>query len=217
MSNGKAADNHNIIIEMIKMGNSLLHDRILQCFNEILDNSIIDENWYTTIFRMLPKQGDLNLISNWRPIAILPILQKLFSRLLFQRLQPVLERAQCHDQLGFRYGQRIECAFTILDGLVDTTREHCLDLWLASLDLSKAFDRVQFSAIFDALNSQGVQDEYIHLLRALYARQNGIVHSSRSFLINRGVKQGDVLSSLLFNAAVEMAFISWKQKLLHHG
>ena len=37
------------------------------------------------------------------------------------------------------------------------------------------------------------------------------------FLIQRGVKQGDVLSTLLFNAGLETTFCSWRTQLRTHG
>ena len=67
---------------------------------------------------MLPKSGNLKEASNWRPIAILPVLYKLFSSLLYQRLQPILEENQSHDQFGFRKMRRIEDAFVILENMV---------------------------------------------------------------------------------------------------
>ena len=137
--------------------------------------------------------------------------------MLYNRLLPFLDRAQCDDQIGFRPGMRIENAFAILDGLVDIAKENNLDIWMASLDMRKAFDRIEFRPLFDALEYQGVPSSYIHLLKALYSRQHGIINDSHKFPIQRGVKQGDVLSSILFNSGLELAFSSWKVRLGNHS
>ena len=92
------------------------------------------------------------------------------------------------------------------------TNEWNLPLWMISLDLRKAFDRVKFGPLFAALREQDVPEAYIQLLSALYEKQEGCVDGSRKFPIERGVKQGDVLSSMLFNAALESAFRIWKNK-----
>ena len=78
-------------------------------------------------------------------------------------------------------------------------------LWSASLDLRKAFDRVEYASLFEALRDQGVHDDYLSILARIYSDQNGQVRGSDMFPIERGVKQGDVISPLLFNAALELA------------
>ena len=101
--------------------------------------------------------------------------------------------------------------------MIGKTNEWHLPLWLMSLDLRKAFDRIQFGPLFAALREQGVPEGYIHLLGLLYKDQKGTVNGSAFFDILRGVKQGDVISSMLFNAGLETAFRSWKLRLGCHG
>ena len=87
----------------------------------------------------------------------------------------------------------------------------------ASVDLTKAIDRVAHIQLFQALREQHVPRSYIVLLRAIYFSQSGAVHGSKVFDIQRGVKQGDILSPMLFNAALECALRKWKGKCEHHG
>ena len=90
-------------------------------------------------------------------------------------------------------------------------------MWFASLDLTKAFDKIEHDALFQALLRQGVPPSYLALLTSLYRKQTGSVQGGRSFSIKRGVKQGDVISPMLFNAGLEHAMRNWKQKLRNHG
>ena len=53
--------------------------------------------------------------------------------------------------------------------------------------------------------------------KACSVDQVGSVNGSKYFKINRGVKQGDVISAMLFNAGLECAFRKWKMRLSEHG
>ena len=126
--------------------------------------------------------------------------------MLYNRLMPQLDHCQHIDQCGFRPGVRIEDALGIVETLISKTIEWNLPLWMASLDLKKAFDRVEHASLFTALRQQNIDDPSIALLLDIYFGQHGRVQGSRSFDISRGVRQGDVISSLLFNAVIEYIF-----------
>ena len=145
--------------------------------------------------------------SNWRPIAVLPVFYKIFSRMLYRRLEIILDGYQCSDQIGFRCGIRLEDALVVVETLASRTSEWHLPLWIASLDLCKAFDRVDHAAMFQALREQGVGSPELALLLDLYSHQSGSANGSRAFDIRRGVKQGVVISSLLINVALEFVFV----------
>ena len=125
----------------------------------------------------------------------------MFARLLYNRLEPILDQEQPPQQAGFRR------KFSTDDHLF--TDEWQLPLWTATLDFKKAFDTVSHTALWNALAAQNVPGNYITLITKLYADQTGTVHTdkaSREFNIQRGTKQGDPLSSLLFNALSEHIF-----------
>ena len=95
-------------------------------------------------------------------------------------------------------------------------RSQCGVQVCASIDLRKAFDRIEYNALFDAMRVQGVPHAYLKLLASLYHDHVGLVQG-RKFPIKRGVKQGDVLSPLLFNAGLEYAMRKWKLRVQHCG
>ena len=160
---------------------------------------------------------DTSVASNWRPIAILKVTYKIFSKMLCSRLQPLHESYQSPDQVGVRPHRGTDHAFAVFDTICGKSVEWKCNLWFASLDVKKAFDRMEHNALFAALAKQGVESSYIQLLKALYLGQTGSVHGSRRFRITRGVKQGDVLSPLLFNAGLEAAIQSWKSRIADCG
>ena len=214
---GRAADADGMVAGMFKYSNIPLQECLLNMYNSMLASGSFETSWQHTLFTMLPKPGDSSQPNNWRPIAVLKITYKIFSRLLYNRLRVVMDDQQPYDQTGFRPNTGIDDAFVVLECLSSKSLEWNAPIWFASLDLTKAFDRIEYSPLFDALLQQGVPRSYCTLLWKLYKGQTGSVHGSERFTIERGVKQGDVISPILFNAGLEHAMRKWKAKLFHHG
>ena len=210
LRNGKSCDTTGIIAEMIKQGNDALHQHLLQLYNDILKpDAIPPQQWRHTTITIIYKSGDPTMPQNYRPIAIIPLLYKLFARLLYNRLETLLDKQQTPDQAGFRHNFSTEDHLYTLTVLHEQAAEWQLNLWVAAIDFKKAFDSINHDKLWQALNEQHVPTAYITLLQSLYAQQNATVKTdqhSRRFNIERGVKQGDPLSSLLFNALLEHLF-----------
>ena len=97
MTNLKDADENGIVIEMIKHATSTFKESLISLFNQTLMDASFEDSWYVTILQMLPKDGDLNELTNWRPIAILQIFYKIYSKLVYNRISPFLFRHQSWD------------------------------------------------------------------------------------------------------------------------
>ena len=94
------------------------------------------------------------------------------------------------------------------------------DLWPAAVDFKKACDTVTHDALWQALTAQNVDPAYVQLLQQLYANQSGEVMTdkrSRVFPIQRGTKQGDPISPMLFNAVLEQIMRVCKAKWCRSG
>ena len=79
-------------------------------------------------------------------------------------------------------------------------------MWTATVDFTKAFDSITHKSIWDALKSCNIDLEYVSLLRKIYRDQKASVQTdeeSNIFEIRKGTKQGDPLSSLLFNTVLQ--------------
>ena len=183
----------------------------------MLEDECLELSWQDALFKMLPKTGEFSDVSNWRPIAVLKITYKIFAKLTHTRIAPLLDANQCHDQVGFRPNLGVDHAFATKDSIVGKCLEWNEALWIASLDLRKTFDRIEFDSLFAALCHQEIPPPYMHLLSCLYRSQKGHLKDGPRFAIQRGVKQGDVLSPTLFNTGLEHAFRSWKAKLSTQG
>ena len=130
MKKGRASDLCDITLEMIHHGSSLLHVVLLDIFNDMLIRGYLDPSWHNTVFQILPKSGDLKEPSNWRPIAILPVVYKIFSKMLCNRLRDVLLEHQPDDQYAFRPSRDINDVFFHYLGKCSWKK---YGVWLATL------------------------------------------------------------------------------------
>ena len=207
LKNKRAEDSAGVVAEMLKQGGETLHDVLLDLYNEtIKPNAAIPSRWKRTVIKVLHKSGDPQTPQNYRPISIIPILYKLFARLLYNRLVTTLDTAQTIDQAGFRSEYSTTDHLFTIHLVMEKAREWNMPVWIAALDFKKAFDTVSQEHIWAALRRQGVAEAYVTLLTDLYDNQVAVVQTdktSKPFNIERGTKQGDPLSALLFTALLE--------------
>jgi retron-type reverse transcriptase len=115
-------------------------------------------------------------------------------------------RAHCYDQAGFRSGYNCDDHLFTITIIAEKCAEFGIPLWVATLDFKKAFDSISHDSIWDAIGVQGVEPIYINALAKLYEDQSAQVFAeelSRNFKIEKGTKQGDLVSPILVNAVRE--------------
>ena len=144
---------------------------------------------------------------------------KLFATVLYARLAPGLHRIQPPDQAGFRPNHRCDDHLMVYRVLEQRCREWGVPLYISTIDFTKAFDRIKHSASWKSLQFYGVNPAHVRLLQRLYSQQEGTVltdKESDAFPIKRGTKQGDPLSSLLFNTVLQYSLENdlkqWQEK-----
>ncbi|KAE9415852.1 hypothetical protein Angca_008367, partial [Angiostrongylus cantonensis] len=146
------------------------------------------------------KKGDLCDISNYRPICMPSVVDKLFTRVILNRIDRTLDEGQPCEQAGFRKGFSTMDHIHTITRLIEASQEH-KRLCLTFIDLQKAFDSAEIEAVMEALGSQGVPTQYIKILRELYKNFTTKIspfYNDINVDVKRGVRQGDTISPKLF-------------------
>ena len=221
LGSNKAPDECGLVAEMLKHSNAGLREALLMLYNAVLVGGDIPESWHTTSFIMLAKKIRAKAVGDFRPIASVRLLYKLFAYMLLGRVEQRLESEQPEEQHGFRANRRLEEHLLTATLVIEKTLAANCPLWIVSLDLSKAFDRVSWPALWKALHHFGESDHLIWTLHRLYRDQEGQVlgdwGKSQAFPIKAGVRQGCVLSPVLFAAVLEWAMRSWRARVANLG
>ena len=156
--------------------------------------------------RLFEWQGDVENVSNYRPICSLPALYTLFSTILYGRFYPVLDQKQAEDQAGFRKSYQTTDHLATYRLIEQKCHECGIKMWTSTVDFTKAFDSISQKSIWEAHKSCNIDHDYISLLRKIYRDQKASEQTdeeSNIFDIQKGSKQGDPLSSLLFNKVLQ--------------
>ena len=219
LKKGKAKDSSGVRAEQLKICSEETKEKIRNIFNDIAQQKdFTPKSWRKIRIQVIHKKGSREDPGNYRPICGLPILYKLFATVLYARLAPGLHKVQPPDQAGFRPNHRCEDHLTVYRVLEQRCREWGVPLYLSTIDFTKAFDSIKHSSIWKSLRHYGVKPAYVRLLQRLYSQQEGTVLTDKEsvgFPIKKGTKQGDPLSSLLFNTVLQYSLESnltkWKE------
>ena len=146
---------------------------------------------------------------------------KTFAYLILGRIEELLEHGHPEEQHGFKTNRKIEEHLLNANMVIDKTLLANRPLWILTLNISKAFDRVDWDALWRGLRLHGVSAHLVWLLQVVYLNQTGQItgHSdvSREFCIKAGGRQGCVLSPRLFCSPLQLAMEEWRPDVLHNG
>ena len=200
---GKAAGPDNLSNEHLIFSHPLTANILKVIFNSILLSGHIPTSFQLGLIVPIPKgrNADFTNPSNFRGITLLSVISKVFEKLILSRLST--QMSLIHPlQGGFK--PRMSCMHTafILQEAVRSLRVQKKKAYVAFLDVRKAFDTVWHSGLLLKLIQFQVPKYIWSIINNWYHHCTSSIlwnsSTSRSFSVQQGVRQGAVLSPLLY-------------------
>ena len=169
----------------------------------------IPRQWKTDKTVSIYKKGDPSLLVNFRPIALLSTLYKLFSSVLTSRLTTVSTGNGwiSPEQKGFLPGVRgIQEHTHLLQSAIEEAKKDKSNLTICWLDLSNAFGSLPHATLSELFSSLPIPEDLRKILKDIYrgtSSQFLIGEEVINILMTAGVRQGDALSTIVFDLAIE--------------
>ena len=156
------------------MAKNVLVKPLTIIINQMIVTGIFPDQLKISKVIALYKAKDLTILSNYRPIALLPSISKIFEYVLLEQITNYLldNNMLSPQQYGFRSNHSTELAASnLVDELTYIVDRGIIPLNIY-MDLSKAFDTLIHKIIISKLKHYGVRGEAIDLIRSyLYQRQ----------------------------------------------
>ncbi|CAH2265133.1 jg9285 [Pararge aegeria aegeria] len=165
------------------------------------------------------------MCSNYRLIALIPHASKILLHVPNERLKSYLSKEIAREQAGFVKGKGTREQILIVRQIIEKSREYNKAIYICFVDFSKAFDSVKWPKLWKTLLEMGTPKHLVHLLRCLYEDGTASVKAdgtlSNPFHLSAGVRQGCIISPLLFNIYTEIimrrTLETWKDGIVIGG
>ncbi|KAA5657335.1 reverse transcriptase family protein, partial [Pseudomonas aeruginosa] len=161
-------------------------------------------DWTRSIILPLHKKGSTKQCDNYRTLALISHASKILLYILNNRIRYYLDEQIPQEQAGFVKGRGTREQILNVRQLIEKGREYNVPFIMCFIDYSKAFDCVNWSSLWKVLNVLGVPNHLIVLVQSLYIYSQGVVRIdeavSQPFCFGKGVRQGCILSPILFDA-----------------
>lgn len=183
--------------------------KVVDAFNTIFDSGNIPEGFNKSIIVPLLKKGNPESVTNYRGISCCNTIAQILSGIFLKRIEEWVDEnsALSEAQFGFRKGFSTVDSIFVLKTAVEYSLLKKRKVYAFFIDFKAAFDWVDRQSLFIKLHNKGLSTKIIKIVKKLYEHTKSAVWNgqelSQWFSTKNGVKQGCILSPILFTLFID--------------
>jgi hypothetical protein len=186
----------------VKNAPLLFYCHLSKLFNGMFQHAFSPTAFNVSVLIPIPKNARKSLCDsdNYRAIALSSILNELLDKIILQKCNRSL-KSSCF-QFGFKKQHSTNMCSFVVNEVIEHFVSRKSPVYACLLDCTKAFDRLEYVRMFDVLLKKSLCPFVTRLLLCMYKQQTANVKwqnsLSQSFHVKNGVKQGGVISPVIF-------------------
>nr|VZI06844.1 unnamed protein product [Spirometra erinaceieuropaei] len=186
-------------------------DTLAPWLHEVIERAwrdeVVPDDWVLGIPVSILKNGDKTRCDNDRGISLIDVAAKIFAIVLLRRFQAVRDSRTRPNQAGFCAGRGCADQIFTLRRILEFRHSYQQPTAVCFVDFAVAFDSFHRESLWRIMALDGVPAKIIAMIKAYYRSTTARVpvrnNLSQPFGIRSGVRQGCILSPILFNYAIE--------------